>query len=351
MCGLPTGIISRPDCTVAAVGWRRRNVWTCCVACRNLPELSQAIHREAVSDSAVSIQRRSVQSLVGELSDLRLALDARGAELLDWLLVRFQVENLKVLLRASIAKRQAESWPEHLVTLPRHLQLNSESMAAAESVAAFVSLLPRGVFRERFGPPLVRQRGLPRLFFLESALDRVYHEELVVRAGRVAGDGRAAVVAMVQQEADLFHLMLVGRGRFQHGLAVEELLPFHIDGTRIPGVRFATMLGDPDLRVAMRRALGRALDELPPERGGTETPAALEASQIEALAWKRFQRLANRAFRQGPIGPGAVFGYIGLRRVETANLITLSEGIRAGIEPDALRARMIPRGGWEVAHV
>jgi hypothetical protein len=44
-------------------------------------------------------------------------------------------------------------------------------------------------------------------------------------------------------------------------------------------------------------------------------------------------------------------GYAGLRRLEAANLITVSEGIRASFAPSELRLRLIPPVETEVAHV
>jgi len=43
------------------------------------------------------------------------------------------------------------------------------------------------------------------------------------------------------------------------------------------------------------------------------------------------------------MGLGAVVAYAAIRRIELANLITLSEGIRTRVTPDALRQRLIPR--------
>jgi vacuolar-type H+-ATPase subunit C/Vma6 len=320
-------------------------------ALHSLPELAQAIHSEGGPDSAVPIQRHSVERLVGELSGLRSLLDGAGADLLEWILVRFQMENLKVLLRACVAKAPEPVWRESLVALPRHLDWNAPALAAAGSPAAFTSLLPRGSFRKRIEKAWGERGATPRLFFLEAALDRFYFEELLARVERLTGDGVAAVVAMVQQEADIFHLMLVARGRFDHGLPAEQLRSLHIPGTQLPRARFAAMLRDPDPPSAMRRALGRVLDELPRDRGAPQAASTPRSSDIEALAWNRFRRLANRAFRQGPVGVGAVFGYTGLRRLEAANLITVSEGLRLGLEPVPLRARLIPRGSLEVAHV
>jgi len=40
-----------------------------------------------------------------------------------------------------------------------------------------------------------------------------------------------------------------------------------------------------------------------------------------------------------------------LRRMEIANLITVSEGIRLGLDAGILRSRLVPRTDLEVAHV
>jgi vacuolar-type H+-ATPase subunit C/Vma6 len=42
------------------------------------------------------------------------------------------------------------------------------------------------------------------------------------------------------------------------------------------------------------------------------------------------------------MGLGAAIAFTALRRVELANLITISEGIRNGMEPAAIRRRLIP---------
>ena len=49
------------------------------------------------------------------------------------------------------------------------------------------------------------------------------------------------------------------------------------------------------------------------------------------------------------MGVAAVVGYVGLRRVEVANLIMLSEGIRLGVTPEVLRGRLIPHSAGEAA--
>jgi vacuolar-type H+-ATPase subunit C/Vma6 len=148
-----------------------------------------------------------------------------------------------------------------------------------------------------------------------------------------------------------FQLMLVARGRFSYGLTQELLLPLHIRGCGIPTERFSSMLMASDLRTTATFALGRAIDALPPTDDSIQTPGAVDCAELEALAWKRFLRLANRAFRRSHMGLGAIIGYACIRRAEVANLITLSEGIRASVAPDVIRARLIPHRNEGVAYV
>ena len=145
--------------------------------------------------------------------------------------------------------------------------------------------------------------------------------------------------------------MLVVRGRFHYDLASELLLPLRARGSGIPSERFSAMLAAPDILAAARLAVGRAIDALPSERGSTETSVTLDAAALEGLASQRFLRLSDRAFRRSHMGLGAVVGYVGIRRVEVANLITISEGMRTGTTGEGLRARLIPRTDLESVYV
>jgi len=307
-------------------------------------ELAAEIHPEALAQSAAGFQLQLVQDLVDELSGLLPHLNVTGAGLVGWMLVRFQVENLKVLVRGIAAGTSPELLREHVVSLPRHLVLDTQALATAQSLDQFVNLIPKGPLRasakkviEVYGKP-------PKPFFLEGALDGGYFRELLARLSRLSGEDRELIQPLVSQEVDTFHLMLLARGKFHYGLTSELLLPLHVPGTGIPRARFESMLAVPDLLTAAGQAVGRVIDTLPQEHKGPENKAAsVDAAALEALAWTRYLRLSNSAFRRSHMGLGAVVGYAGLRRVEVANLITVSEGVRGGIPAEAIRSRMIPR--------
>lgn len=310
---------------------------------RSLPEFYHTIFPESEFKGALDFQRLLVYELINELSGFRVYMSGPGSDLIDWTLVRFQVENLKVLIRACLTKAPVEELYGHLVSLPRELALNTQGLAAVESLEDFIRLIPKGLLRENLEKALKNYHDYPRPFFFEAALDRGYFQGLVARMEGLPREDREIIKPMVYQEADIFHLMLVARGKFHYSLMPEMLRPLHVAGTRITHALFTAMLNDPDLYTSVGRVAERVLDATPFEHATNDGSMAVDASALEGLAWKRFFRLANMAFRQSHMGLGAIMGYAGLRRVEVANLITISEGIRNGMAAETIRRRLIPR--------
>jgi vacuolar-type H+-ATPase subunit C/Vma6 len=210
--------------------------------------------------------------------------------------------------------------------------------------------MPAGSLRRGLQAAAAMDREQPQPFFFESALDGAYFQELVARAAALPQDDRELIEPMVFQEIDIFHLRLAMRARFLYGLAPDLLLPLHVKGTKVSRERFAALLADPDLPAAAQRLVGIVVDLAPPQVGAAGRTLAEDIAALEGSAWTRFLRLANRAFRRSHMGLGAIVGYVGLRRVEVANLITAAEGIRTGASAEALRARLLPHAEPKVAH-
>jgi len=315
---------------------------------RSLPEFFRAIFPDFEFKGVLDFQRQLVYEFVGEISGFHAYVPGPGADLLDWTLVRFQMENLKILFRACLTRTPIEEIYGHLILIPRELILNIQKMAAAESPEDFVRWVPKGFLQKSLGKALEFYRNYPRPFFFEAALDQVYFQGLVARMEKLLQEDREMVRPMIYQEVDIFHLMLVARGKFHYNLTPEMLLPFHIAGTRIRLTLFAAMLYDPDIYTSVDRVAERLLNIVSFKRGSNDELMAVDASALESLAWKQFFRLSNQAFRLSHIGLGAIIGYVGLRRVEMANLITISEGIHSGMAAEEIRRRLIPRTNVEV---
>ena len=319
---------------------------------RSLPEFVRTVFFESELKDAAAFQRHAVLELVRELSGLIAYVPEPGASLLDWALVRFQVENIKVLMRICITKAPVVDLQRYIVPLPEDLMLDAKEMAAAESIEGFVGLIPRGLLRDHLKrSPGTRERLWAALLLrsgpgpgLFPGIDGEDRGTLWGRSGMRQGND------------------LPGSGYLPPDAGGPGKIPVWLDagdaaahcmwaGTRIPLTLFAEMLSDVDLPTTVARVLGRALDQAPfgSESGDASQPKVVDGAAVERLAWKRFLRLSNLAFRRSHMGLGAIVGYWGLRRVETANLITISEGIEKGTEaaddPRAFDLQHRCRGG------
>ena len=317
----------------------------------NLPDFFRAVFPETECRTIHDFQHRCVDELAAELAGLRTHISGPGGEMVGWTLVRFQIENVKVLLRACLGRIPFDEIESHLVGLPADLALDSLRLAMAESPEAFARLAPKGLVRTSLEKALEFCGNDPRSFFFEAALDCSYFQGLIIGTDRLAAQDRDIIRPMVCQEVDMFHLMLVTRGKYHYNVTPELLEFFHVPGTKISRSLLLTMLRDPDLSVSAGRVGGRVYDAMTADEKLIDGTITADAATLENLAWKRLFRLANLAFRQSHMGLGAILGFGVLRRIEVANLITISEAIRYGMAPGTIRRRLIPGTDGEGTHV
>ena len=316
---------------------------------RTIEEYARTIFPEKEFLGIADLQRQLIEEFIEELSHIKAQLTRAESHLIEWTPVRFEAENLKVLLRSSITKVNPEEAAVHLVAVPGLKSAQVHALAIAGSVTDFLRLLESGPIKRSLEKAIREYGEDARPFFFEAAIDRGYLAELVARFKALSSRDREEVGNLIRNEADIFHLVLMLRGRFNYGLGSDQLLSMHVPGTAISYSTFADMLNDNDLLTAVNRVVMRVLDPLPFEGG--QGDLSIPVTVLERLAWNRYLRIANMTFRKSHMGFGAVVAHLVIRRIEIANLITVSEGIRAGMDPDAIRVRTIPRADTEGAHV
>jgi vacuolar-type H+-ATPase subunit C/Vma6 len=317
-------------------------------AIRAIPELVHAIEPRAPNDSIIDLQRRMVSTLADELLTLAWRIAGPAGSFLEWMAVRFQVENLKVLARGMVTGAKLKEVEPYLVPLRKPFTLDAEALVTADSLETFAARIPPTPLRDgvRLAAPAFERNR--RSFFIEAGLDHGYLTELLARAGPLAAREAPDMQVLARQEADMFHLDLAARGRLTYDLRPNDLLAFYVPGAGIRRSAFAAMLAAHDAAQVAAEAAGRAIDRASAaEAKDGETREAVTPAVLETLAFNRYYRLAYWVFRRSHIGLGTIAGYAAMRRVELANLITLSEGIRAGVAPAVLRRRLIPRSAEE----
>jgi vacuolar-type H+-ATPase subunit C/Vma6 len=306
---------------------------------RTVSDLARAILPDSRATHARDLQQQLISRTLGELTEFTQQLSGAGARLIQWLRVRFQLENIKVLGRAFATHRAPDTARDYLVSLPEDLELDTTALSTADSVDSFAAATPEPLFQQALRQAAEIFEQEPKPIVLEAALDRAWFGELLRRSRALPREARRDSLAIARQETDTFHLMLVARGRYTYRLPAKLLAPLHVDGSGVSAQRFERMLTADSLRRAAGEVVGLVLESLPDAEGaGRDADPAV----LEALAWNRYLRLAQRAFRRSHMGLGAVIAFTAIRRIELANLITLSEGIRMEIDPETIRSRLVP---------
>jgi vacuolar-type H+-ATPase subunit C/Vma6 len=263
---------------------------------KSVPDLANLLFPKIMFETPSDLQRRMVRDLALEMDGILHHLTGTEARLMEWFILRFHVENLKTLLRGILAKIPPATLERHLITFPDKRPLDWATRAkSAKSMDALARLIPDESLRRMLSEARAVFPDRTEPFFIETALDESYFAEGLARAKALPSTDRELITALVSQESKIFHLMLTRRGKLE---------------------------GD-----------------------------SPDAAALERLAWQHYLRLANRAFRRSLTPFGTITGYIGLRRMETANLITLSEGIRLQMTDDSIQRRMISPLPPEAPHV
>jgi V/A-type H+/Na+-transporting ATPase subunit C len=244
---------------------------------------------------------------------------------------RFELANLKTVLRA---RHYGIPWERSAVVmiplkrsaLPWRALLEASSM---EAVARMLEATP-------FARPLVtvlEQQGDAAPFRFEVALDLAYFQELVRRIERLTGRDGERARTFLGDWIEVENLAWAFRYRRLAGLTPEETVNYTLHrafGAGLDAVRRVVM-GSTVAEEATR--LGYVIDSDAPE---DEALAALERTAGQQRA-----EAALRVFLGAPFDVGATLALLTLRETEVLDLITLIEGVEAGLSQGALATRFL----------
>jgi len=293
---------------------------------------------QAVGDAS-RLEQRLTAAPIGSLHRILTALRSSEADLFLWLLRRYQVENLKVLLRCWAAKSPYPVLSAYSVDLPEPLALPSRSLMESSSLEALIERIPVPQYREGALLGLGEFEESGRLFFVEVGIDRTYFAELDARVQHIRGVARAAAAELVGLELDAYNVMLTLRAVFNYLVPFNKIRQFLAPFGGHAGLSVLDQLRKaPDIRAAAtavpQTLLGRQ--------------EILNAEMLETAMWRNLYLKANRWYYRSVLDFGAVVAFYYIKRVELANLIQLSEHIRSGERGDAIRSKLIGPPSEEV---
>ena len=110
---------------------------------KSVPDLGRILFPEAVTQTAIEVQRRVVQALITEVAGLCRQLSGPEADFINWMLLHFDLANLKILLRGVFSHASPDILKAYLTNIPGRPTLDQQALSAATTVHDLARLLAK----------------------------------------------------------------------------------------------------------------------------------------------------------------------------------------------------------------
>jgi V/A-type H+-transporting ATPase subunit C len=257
--------------------------------------------------------------------------------LVDQLGRRYEVDNLKALLRGIETGTPWEQVNFVLFPLGMFTAPTGQEMAEAESVATAVEKLRETSYYDTLSHAMKRYAEEQSLFPLEVALDLAYWRDLWRKVGQLSNASRMPGRRVVGSLLDASNLMWAIRYRVNHRLAEEEIINYTLP--------FGYRVRDEDIRaIAAGADIASIVSRIYPEVGDVAPLLREPQSGIPELE-VRLQRynagVYRGAFLGYPFHIGIPAAYLLLTEMEIQDLTMLMEAKSSRLPPGRFQSHLL----------
>lgn len=328
-------------------------LWTELVAASTLGEQLDILRRSGYADQVadvgsgeptVAYLEHALWNHLAWASRLPLRLmQGASRELLDWYWRRFEVNNLKMVLRAAHHNTPVESFRDVIVPLGASSTLPWDTLIAANSVVAVVKLVRQSAYGLALDHALERYRREGVLFVLEVALDLSYTQHLLKLIAQLRGRDRREATRFVGAWVDAQNLLWAYRYRIYADFSPEEILNYTLhNGLRVNADAVRSIaLGAPLLDV-VSQIWGDTLPGLDTLEG---LPDRQALPKLELILQRHLWLEARQARGGYPLSLATVLAYEILLESEVRDLMALAEGKAVGWTAEQIRPYLIGERG------
>ena len=304
-----------------------------------LEELAKATGFDAITGSndaqrLAAFERALTQTWLDEISALLRPLEGPARRLLTQWASRYELLNIKALVRGKIGQLPNEEIERSLFVLPGFLSLNHDELLNTDSVPELLRHLQKTRYKRIASQALRRYEERPDPFLLDATLDQQFYGELIDRARQLASVDREAILNLIGRIVDRHNLVWTLRYRFNYGLQPSEVLYLAIDGGRALNREVLQQIVNAD-------SLPEALKRLPAGLMG-DRPTPQQITLIEAAMRSDLQAHAQGVMRRSPSVLTSVLAYLVVRHGEMTSLYAIAHARLHGLSNDLLDEALDP---------
>lgn len=305
----------------------------------SLDELSRRYSLAPLEEEGlpVSIRLRAVEgalifTLLSELTLLVRPMYGGARELVIHWARKFELYNLKALVRGKLNGLEEQEIEANLLDLPEFLTLPHHALLRTESVLEMLRQLEQGPYRAIASQARQVFEEHHEAFALESTIDQRYQAGLVKRVRQLAGADLKETQQVIGLQLDRINLLWLLRYRFAYGMAPSEtyyqLVPSILQLHR---ERLLKLVNLPSIERVIE-ALPEPLSHLLAQAGDSEEVEA----RMEAFTWEKTRAIV--AHNPSPIA--RALAYLILREFDLKMLFMVVQSRMLGLDDAVLRQAM-----------
>ena len=313
-----------------------RATWARLLEANSPTELAEFLGHTAVAQAVTPDGAIRLRVLRGEAADAGRAVARflpRGSrELVSWYNARFEIENLKTVLRSVHYQLERSRALSSLIPL-RSTRWRWEELLEVGSVAAIIDQIRESPYARPLEHAMERYQKELRLFYLEVAIDLFYFQKLVRLIEAQSGTDETDALQFLGRWIAVQNLLWAYRYRIYGRMAPEEIINYTLHRAFAAGLDTVrrVVLGSP-LTVEAGRLGFRLSPRLPEVEALTE---------MELQAERELFRLATAIISRPLSRLGGVLGYLWLLEGEVHDLTGLVEGKTTGLSGAEIARRLL----------
>lgn len=295
---------------------------------RVIPAVGDGEHPGGVASPAL-VERVLYDLLRLELAILLRPLSGAAREFLFFWAHRFDILNLKAIIRGRLRGVAQDEIASNLFDIPPFTTLALDQLLRTENVQELLRQLEAGRYADIAGPARRAFEEKHDLLAVDATLDQRYYAGLRARADKLAGTDRDEALWMVGTQIDHLNLAWIVRYRFAYGLSPSEtyylLIPH---GRSLHRDRLLTLVEAIECQ--------KVLDHLPSAFDdvlcGGDNPLAVE-SRLE----EKTRTAAYRLLASGHSALARAYAYLLLREEDIRRLLAVVRGKAFGLDAELIR--------------
>ncbi len=300
---------------------------------RDLPEfystLSDTIYEKVLSKPEVSLDPRVAEKLLVEQEvqwHAELIKDLRGPTqaLIEIILEKYEIENLKAALRIREGDRGAEDL-KYIIRKDLPHGLPYQSIAEARGFEDILSYLIATPYLAPVKSVLDDYKNRGTLFPVEIALEIDFYKRLKQKVDALERNDRRIARRLIGIEIDLKNIAWLIRLKFYYNIPTGDLLDYNIPGGyRMTSDRLRQAFSADSVKDVLSVALERSFRPIADLMKKEEELSKLYL--LEIILWSYLISEAKKTLGGFPFTIGTVLSYLILKRTEIRNLITILNG-------------------------